>query len=264
MRYAIALSLAAAAGAGSVAWPKLAPGAALILLVTVLSLPKVEGARRWVGRGVIAAATVATLLGFYVFVRDEGMRGIVAGGRRATESTGVGRLREILAAQDVARQRATIDPDGDGVGSALFLEELTGAPLRHGARAGAPLIDPRRFPTRQTTSMGLAHGAGAFLYLVCLPRAGGGWTTRADAPVDDEFAERRYVAYAWPADDTSTMNDAFFLDEREAILVLRHAGASTPRYLGTRAPACDAALTEPDWRPWRNKAPRSRLPGAEG
>lgn len=263
MRWALGLCLSAGVGAGSLFWPRLAPAAALVVLVAVLTQPRVQLHRRWFAAAVHGIAGIAIVVGLYRFIRDDGMRGIVGGGRRAAESTAVGRLRELVIAQDVARKRAVLDPDGDGVGSALALSELVGGPRRLGTAPPAALVEPRRFSGRRATSAGDAFVAGAFLYLVCLPRVGGGFTT-ATTDVDDEAAERRWVAYAWPLDETSTMNDAFFVDEREAILVLRHTGGASPRYVGGRAPRCAAALEDEGWRAWRNKTPKTRLPGAEG
>jgi hypothetical protein len=80
--------------------------------------------------------------------------------------------------------------------------------------------------------------------------------------VDDELAERRYVAYAWPSGRAPGLERAYFIDEHERIL-------SAPSHKGVRfsrehAPSCDDALREPtknDWRPWRGKKPRPGLPG---
>jgi hypothetical protein len=98
------------------------------------------------------------------------------------------------------------------------------------------------------------------LFVVCLPTVSGGWSARADATVDHELSERRFVAYAWPDDSAPDINDVWFLDEHENILLLSQ---TTRAYHGpAHPPPCDAALGDAKhWKRWKDKQPRHRLPG---
>jgi hypothetical protein len=187
------------------------------------------------------------------FVATLAMPGIVCGGRRAVEQEAVSRLRDVLFAEDAMRRASWIDPDADGIGSAAFLEELCGAPPRRGqAPRATPVLHCGELVP---TPLGPAARNGAYLYTVCLPMLGGGWSAAPRSGVDEELAERRFVAYAWPAEATEgKFDDVFFIDEHESIRV-----ASLPS--GALPPACDAALGEPAWQAWRGKQPRPDVPG---
>jgi hypothetical protein len=185
----------------------------------------------------------------------------VQGGTSAAGQRAVSRLREILFAEDGARKTAAWDPDGDGIGSALFIGELTGEEgMRGNARLASPLLE--RYPKLETTTLGPALAIGGFFFAVCLPQASGKLVAEPALGVDEERAERRYVAYAWPTGDAPGLERAYFIDEHERIL-------SAPAERGVRsgrehAPRCDDALEAPtrnDWRPWRGKKPRAELPG---
>jgi hypothetical protein len=87
--------------------------------------------------------------------------------------------------------------------------------------------------------------------------------------VDETLAERRFVAYAWPASIHNQQTDAFFIDEYEQILQAPNveviAGYRKFRLIGSESPpSCDDALAEPTrshWSVWRGKKPRTTLPG---
>ena len=98
--------------------------------------------------------------------------------------------------------------------------------------------------------------------MVCLPGAAGGLTARPTDPVNEELAERRFIAYAWPVAAGGGPMHAFAIDEHERILVFDNAGESgQPRYASPNfPPPCDAALSGA-WKPWRGKKPRATLPG---
>ena len=212
-----------------------------------------------------AAAGVLATVGFLRFLVVEAMPGIVQGGTRATENTAVSKLRQILFAQDSLRKKAAIDPDGDGVGSAGLLAELSGFDgLRGGARLQPPVLEHLAAPIE--TSIGAAVELGGFLFAVCLPKMGGGFTAEAGVAIDEEAAERRFLVYAWPAADRRGLTHAFFMDEHERILYASsgvHRGKA--RRLGADAPPpCDdaiAAESSAAWQVWRNKQARRVLPG---
>jgi hypothetical protein len=255
----------AALGLASAAWPKLGLPAAFLVLLGWISLPGLAGGARRLARGAMAVATLGASAGLLRFVAEEAAPGIIAGGRRATEQSAVSRLREILFAEDALRTHAWWDPDRDGVGSAALLGELSGAiPLRGGTPLAPPPYDARRAPMLETP-IGPALEAGGYLFVVCLPAARGGWTARPGDPVDEERAERHWIAYAWPASASEGVRDAYFLDQHERILVSSNGDAPQARWAGPSfPPPCDAALaaaTRAEWKPWRGKKPRATLRG---
>jgi hypothetical protein len=175
----------------------------------------------------------------------------------------VSRLRDVLFAENAMRQKGWIDPDGDGIGSAATIGELCGGPPLRGQQ-------PRPAPVLACdvgeTVLGPAARSGVYFYTVCLPRVGGGWSARAEPDVDEELAERRFVAYAWPARGTP-FDQAFFLDEHENIRTATVAVESARDGAGpddARGLTCTSALDEAAqraWTPWRGKKPRPDLPG---
>ncbi|HET9953022.1 MAG TPA: hypothetical protein VFQ61_00890 [Polyangiaceae bacterium] len=197
------------------------------------------------------------LVAFVRFLLLEAVPGIVQGGTRATQDAAVSKLREILAAEDALRRNAQWDPDHDGVGSAARLDELTGRkPIRGLRSLEAPLLE--RYPAPVETAIGPAVELGGYLFAVCLPTSEGGFSARLDAAIDDELAERRFLAYAWPARAGQGLNQTFFIDEHENI-----RKTSSARYIGASgAPDCNAALgASSEWQDWKHKRPRRTLPG---
>lgn len=247
----------------------------LSLFVTKLSLFMMVGSflawaslKKGDARAFPALTLVAGLCSSVAFVRflvGEAMPGIVQGGTIASNDAAVSRLREILFGEDAMRRQAFIDPDGDKIGSAGFLGELTGA---IGLRSGAPLAQPvlERYPGLVETALGPAMEIAGYYYIVCLPKLGGGFTARPGEAVDEEAAERRFLAYAWPATEGRGLVDSYFIDEHERILFARDgAPAGHRERLGPdRPPACDDALSAAHrerWQVWRGKKPRDSLPG---
>jgi hypothetical protein len=247
-------------GAASLAWSQLALPAAFLTFIAWLSLPRVSGALRYVAHGALALAMLGASTGLVRFTLTEAAPGIIEAGQRAVGKRALSRLREFVFVQDVMRRSARIDADRDGVGAAGFIAELTATlPLRSGARLEAPLL--RMGDARVVaTPSGPAWSAAGYLFLICLPSEGGGFSGSPDARVDEERAERQWVAYAWPDAVARDMSDAYFIDQHERILVNARFGAGG----AARAPACDAALrpgADKDWAVWEQKAPRSSLPG---
>jgi hypothetical protein len=242
-----------ALGALSAAWPFIGLPAAFLSFLGVLSVPaRTEPAARGPRRAV-ALAVVCASVGLVRFVVEVGVPGIVEGGRVAVEQRAVSRLREVLFAEDAMRRSGWIDPDRDGVGSAAFLGELCGGPpLRGQAARSAPVLACGEL---EDTALGPAGREAGYLYTVCLPAPDGSWSADPTRPVDEEAAERRFVAYAWPAPGSS-FEHAFFLDQDELIL------SAPRRAFGL---VCSSALdpaTRAAWSPWRGKRPRSGpLPG---
>ena len=256
------VALAIALGLAAPIVPKLSIPAVVIALLVYLALPSAPP--RWMRWAVIGAGLLATA-GAVRFVVKEAVPGMVQGGQSATTRSAISRLREIVFAQDAMRKHAHIDPDRDRVGSAAWLGELSGTiGVRGGARIDPPILGLLH-RTLVETRIGPAAESTGYLVIVCLPGARGGWTARPLDPVDEERAERAFVAYAWPSAKTVGLHDAFFIDEHERILVSKNQDGSEPRYAGPNfPPPCDAALadaTRSEWTPWKAKAPRPDLPG---
>jgi hypothetical protein len=253
--------LAAAAALISVWLTKLGLFAAVGTFIAWASLPRLPNAELKRERWLLLVASLASGVGLVRFLIVEAIPGIVAGGNRFTEQRAISRLRELLFAEDLARRSAARDVDGDRVGSALLLGELTGD---LGVRGGAPLSVPllEGYPKPVETELGPASEIGGYYLLVCLPKAGGGFTARPADGVDEELAERRFVAYAWPSGTAPGLSNAVMLDEHENIALapakpgLRFGYAAPPR--------CDDAVAEATrgaWTAWRHKQPRKTLPG---
>lgn len=235
----------------------------VIVIISTAALPKLEGAARRLLYGVHGLALAASLAGLVRFVIQDAVPGVVEAGDRAASKQAVAKLRGLLVAEDVLRRLHRVDPDGDGVGSAALIPELGGfVPLRKGKPLEAPLLN-RELHRLVDTPLGQAAHGGAYLYLICLPRPGGGWTARPGEPVDEEQAERRWVGYAWPSAETHGLYETYFIDEHERILVFANNAPHEPRYLGPEhPPSCDAALNgKEDWKVWKGKQPRDHLPG---
>jgi hypothetical protein len=257
----IRAGLAGAVALASLFFPKLSLPVALFVLLSALAAPALEplAKKRWLLAHLVAGVVALGAVGR--FLATEAIAGIVQGGTSAAGGRAVSRLREILFVEDAARKSGAWDPDGDGIGSALLLGELTAEiGMRGGPRLTPPLLE--RYPKLEPTSMGPALEIGGFFFAVCLPTKTGGLSSDPAAAVDDEHAERRYVAYAWPSGRAPGLERCYFIDEHERIL-------SAPAGPGMRrgndhAPSCDDALVAPtdkDWRPWRGKKPRTELPG---
>jgi hypothetical protein len=256
----IRTALVCLAAVASLWFPLLALPAGLFVLLSFLSLPREpkQVARRQKLAHAMSAVLAAVSL--MVFLLREGVPGIVEGGTRAAGQRAVSRLREILFAEDAARKKAVWDPDGDGVGAALLIAELSGeAGMRGAVRVNPPLLE--RYPKVEPTLAGPAIEIGGFWFMVCLPTQSG-LTSVPGSAFDDELAERRFVAYAWPSGRAPGLSRAYFIDEHERIL---SAPSKEKVRRGTNhPPRCDDALASPtkdDWIAWRGKKPRTTLPG---
>jgi len=240
---------------------------ALFMLVGVLissvALPTLSTPAKRIAYSLHAIAGLAALVGLVRFVILNALPGVVEAGDRAASKQAVAKLRSLVVAQDVMRRFARIDPDGDGIGSAALLPELSAdVGLRGKQRLEAPLVN-RELQHLADTSLGPAAGGGGYLYLICLPKLGGGWTARPGDAIDEEQAERRWVGYAWPAQRSQGLHDSYFIDEHERILVFANNPGGDPKYLGTaKPPHCDAALVGDEaWLVWQGKRARDHLPG---
>jgi hypothetical protein len=253
--------LAAAAALLSIYFTKLGLFAAVGTFVAWASLPRLPNAELRRERWLLLVAALGATVGLFRFLVLEAVPGIVAGGNRFTEQRAISRLRELLFAEDTARRIGAYDPDRDHIGSAMLLGELTGElGLRRGNRLEAPLLEG--FPKQVDSSIGPASEIGGYFVIVCLPKAGGGFTASPTDKVDDELAERRFIAYAWPSGTAPGLDKAVALDEHEQIAL----APAKPglRYGLAAVPSCDDSVapeTRGAWTAWRHKQPRRTLPG---
>jgi hypothetical protein len=246
----------------SVVWVKLSPATAFLVLVAGLSLPKLQAATRRLAWGLITVSAIAAGIGFTRFVLTEAIPGVIAGGQAAATKHAIAFARSVVVAEDHARKQALLDPDQDGIGSALELLALAGlAPLRDGRSLspGPLFVRPER--VRESPLGPLVEESG-YLFALCLPAQGGGWTTDPTRRVDEEAAERNYALYAWPVTSSpGSPRESIFIDARERILV-HAANAGGPAYHGIiNGPRCDAFEADAGWLPWKDKQPRAVLPG---
>ena len=243
---------------------KLAVAAGFLALVLSLAQSKESGRSMWV-RAALLASFVCSTIGFYRFVINEAIPGVVAGGKAAVTKHAVAFLRTIVAAQDKAREAGTNDHDGDGIGSALRVEQLGGfafSDTKLGALNMAPLalVESALSPTRS----GTAVEQGGYYFMVCLPKSDGSWSAHANSGVDLELAETEYRVYGWPKSaGAGHAASTWYADARESILELSHNSAGQAPFVGTaQAPSCDAVDAGAHWTAWRDKTARDTLPGA--
>lgn len=259
----VRVALLCAAGVLSLWLTKIALFTAVGTLLGFVSLPAEPRQRVLWLRVALGVAGVCATVGTFRFLVVEAVPGMVDGGTTAAEQRVVSRLREILFAEDAWRKNAFYDPDGDRVGSAGLLGELTAEMgVRGGKRVEPAVLEG--YPKLVDTRLGPAAEVGGYLVLVCLPKQGGGYTAKPGDAIDDDASERHFHAYAWPAERGQGLTNAYFLDEHERILRADSQETEPRRLIGVDAPpSCDdisAPATAGDWRVWRHKKPRATLP----
>lgn len=246
----------------SIAWPKLAPWFAFMVLVIGLSIPKLEGSRRTLVWSLLWASALISSVAFMRFVLEYAVPGVIAGGKAATAKHAIAFARTLVSAEDHARSFALFDPDADGVGSALELPALAGLGLtRGGKQLDAPPLALRPEQVKDTAS-GPAVEEGGYLFQICLPLGNGRFSAAPGSnAVDEETAERNYVLYGWPATNTpGSPVQALTVDADERIQVTSADGPR--RYFGPdNGPDCSASVRDPGWKEW--KGPRAALPPAK-
>jgi prepilin-type N-terminal cleavage/methylation domain-containing protein len=169
----------------------------------------------------------------------------------ANESNAISTLRNLVTSQAQFQSASNMDEDQDGTGEYGTFGEMSGLSnlQRNGVGIAAPLNPPILPATFQTIDAnGFATKSG-YLFVVFLPDAtappaglcdvaGGGPNNN----IDPNNAESMWCAYAWPIDQATTGNRAFFVNQRGEILQTKMDGA--PPYDGTTTtPAFDAAYT---------------------
>ncbi|HEY6727081.1 MAG TPA: hypothetical protein VI197_23770 [Polyangiaceae bacterium] len=242
---------------------ELALFAAFLTFLTWASLPELSQSqrRRWLWA--LSVVALVCSVGLTRFVSRYALLGMTNAGKRSVDKEIVSRLREILFAQDYAREHALIDPDGDHIGGALALPALVGsAPLRPPASGRVELLD-RRYAQLRATPEGPASALNGYLFMVCLPEAES-WSAAATARVDEERAEREFIALAWPDGEGTSHGKLFSIDAAERILEFSNRGERGLVYSGAGTPPpCDVATRgDHTFVAWQGKAPRDHLPGA--
>lgn len=243
----------------------------LLLVIAFASLSRFEHQKKRAVVVLLVAGSLSTAVGLVRFVWGEALQGIAEARGRATSKKAVSLLREVLFAQDALRRYGMIDPDGDGIGGAGRLGELCGSDAARGKeKLDTPPLSIR-FSPRVATISGPANEQEGYLLLICLPGKGGGWVTHPADDVDEELAERRWVAYAWPVGEGLGHEAAYFINEHEEILESENRlttardGRSLRLVGSDSAPSCPDAIeaeTKTHWQPWRGKGRRPELPGA--
>ncbi len=249
--------------AASLHWTKLSPVAGFLVLFVWLAMPPIpSGSRRTTLRIGLVAAVLLCSAAFVRFVLHEAIPGVIAGGKAAATKQAISFARGVVQAQDHVRQNPAVDPDEDGIGSALWLHALAGqSPTRAGNLLQAPPLSLRKEQLIESNS-GLLIQSGAYLFKICLPVVGGSFSSTPGAQVDDERAERRYLLFGWPQTfGPGGPEEALFIDEHERIHIFKTQTSEGTRFHGiNQTPPCDpdAAL---QWPTWKDKQPRTSLPG---
>lgn len=260
--------LSALSGLASSVFPRLAVFALLLLVIAWAALTRFHSEKKkWLSL-LLFLGTCSSFFGMYRFVLGDAMPGILGARAQASQVRAVSLLREILFAQDVFRRHAPIDPDGDAIGSAGLLGELTGQiPLRSGRTLAHLPLSPRYAP-QTLTKQGPVYEEDGYLFLVCLPLTDGNFGAHPGSAFDDERAEREFVAYAWPSQSGLPHSAAYFIDANENILESPNWEGSQLRLVGPLSPpSCDDAWADDSkqhYAPWKGKKPRAHLPGIPG
>jgi hypothetical protein len=266
MKHATFLLLAGLFGVVSAFETRASVFACLLLVIALASLSRFEHKNRRHFVWLLGVSLLFTTVGLVRFVFGEALTGISEARGRATGKKAVSLLREILFAQDAVRRYGMIDHDGDGIGSAARLGELSGT---DGARMKNRLSTPPlalRYTPRVATRSGPASEQEGYLLLICLPGIlPNSWVTHPSEEVAEELAERRWVAYAWPVAEGLGHEAAYFINEHEEILESENLQDGKLRLVGSQtSPSCDDAIlpeTIAFWRPWSGKKRREILPG---
>jgi prepilin-type N-terminal cleavage/methylation domain-containing protein len=165
----------------------------------------------------------------------------------ANESAAIATLRNIISAQSQFQTQAAVDTDGDGIGEYGWFTEMAGnADLRVGA-GGVP---GKLVPPVLSGALGTLQGDGTsinrsgYFFQMFLPDAGGAGVEE-DAPTtaDPNTAESAWCCYAWPADQHTTGNRSFVVNQTGDVL---QTNEQVKQYDGlTTRPLYTAAFVAP-------------------
>jgi hypothetical protein len=210
-------------------------------------------------RNLLLLVVVVTAL-LHVFVRPIWMK--VA--QRHNAMIALETLETIAAAQELFRQSAYVDQDGDGVGEFGLLCELAGQQLtRTGVAVPHSFSETSGLPDALGRSALVNHGVGTYEgyhFVVYLPSASG--TAIAETvppaqrdPGSADLQEDRFVCYAWPVVAGGT--GEYVLVVNEEGLVHTTVSSGVKPYSGLRGrPAPGAAFVPSGGRSTANLAGR--------
>ena len=175
----------------------------------------------------------------------------------ANEAAAISALRNISTAQAQLQAACRIDVDQDGIGEFGHFQDLTGVngyrrdPLRQqlGPRA-------RNVPLSSSFARDDGNGVRAnsgYRFRIHMPRADQGaiWERgngqRLPYPVDTDFAETMWCAYAWPESPHSSERRVFFLNHEGLLTTHEVQSNSLSSLAGDLGPDMGSALALPGW-----------------
>lgn len=165
----------------------------------------------------------------------------------ANESNAISTLRNLASAQAQFQSTGSVDNDQDGTGEYGSFGEMAGL-TNLNVRGNGPAItlDPPILAStfQNIDGTGRVNKSG-FLFLLFLPDAGGvGQPEAANGGpaggVDDDNCEIYWGCYAYPVDDGTTGNRAFFANQRGEIIQTKMAAV---QYNINNDPVWNAALS---------------------
>ncbi|HTM45716.1 MAG TPA: hypothetical protein VL137_12210 [Polyangiaceae bacterium] len=242
---------------------KLALIAMFITLVAFISRERLR--KRWpnLARVALWISVLGSTIGLVRFTLREAIPGILKGGNQAADKYGLSQVRQVVSAEDAMRRGAFMDHDGDGIGSAGRIAELSGlSALRGAARMALPALN---YSAAQLvdTKIGPAVQIGAYLLIVCLPTTATNFSASTNTAIDEERAERAYYVYAWPVATGLGVETVYCADQDERIWAYDNHEAGTLHFAGPSFPPDCSSVVDGKlpFEPWMNKQPRKELPG---
>lgn len=167
---------------------------------------------------------------------------MVSSRMRANETSAIGILRTVCAAQAEFRTKNLADMDGDGAGEYGYFAEMSGyLPPRSSSVTVQPPILSSQF---RTLDNGRVQHSGYF-FRIFLPDAVGIGVAEAagggsPGGVDSDLAETTWCCYAWPSNSNSGER-AFCVNQQGDIIGTNNLGAGQ-QYAGDVQPEADAAF----------------------
>jgi len=168
----------------------------------------------------------------------------------ANESNAIATLRNLVSAQAQFQSTGAIDDDLDGTGEYGGFAEMSGVAAlntRAGGNGPAAALDPPILgATFQNVDANSRVNKSGYLFQIYLPDVTGAGLAEAargvgaNAAWDADNCEIFWSCYAFPVDDGTTGNRAFFVNQRGEILQTKMTAA--PYSQAGAQPTWDAAL----------------------
>lgn len=266
---ALLYSVIIAASIASIFYSRISIFITLLVVIALASLSRFESKWRPKFKLGLIVSLLLCVVAMARFIMVDALTGIVGARSLATNKKAVSMLREIYFAQDAFRRNQAIPLSGAELGAPALLTELSSTKSQRITQAMnvAPLAS--RFAPRIITKTGPAAALEGYLFLVCLPLKGGGFSATPGAEFIEEKGASRWGAYAWPGGIQTPSKGSYFINEREEILAVKAsadlANSKRPedyRFLGAeRTPSCESAMIETRedfWIPWRGKKAKEK------